>query len=163
METPEKPAKVMIRRKKAFTVSKGKVVSEEILKIAQEPKKERPPKKHHVSVKQSFIMLKNRWPKLFNTENPKPLKIGITAEIKKDQSIKPSEMKEIDLAIRRYCNSYRYQKAIIKGTHRYDIEGNPVQEIDETHKNWAKMKLKIIKRKMKAAKKIKATAEKSPV
>ena len=141
--------KVSVKRKKRYVVEGGKAVSKDSQKAATEP----PAKQKKPTIKESFAMLKTRWPKLFNIKKPKPIKIGTFAELRKAENMGRAERKIVALAISRYCNSFGYQKAMIKETHRYDLEGNPVQEIEPEHRQIAKQKMEKIQNKMSAGRK----------
>jgi len=152
MKTQEKPLKVTVRRKKAFTVNKGKVVPKSPQKRAQE----KTGHKNKPTLKESLAMLETRWPKLFNVKNPKPLKIGTFAEIVKRENLSSEECKNIALAIRRYCNSLGYQVSMLKSTHRYDLEGKESGKVEPNHRNLANVKMNNIKKKIAKRKKKRA-------
>ena len=158
MSQTESALKVSVKRKRRFLVEGGKVAGKDGQTAATEP----PAKPKPPTLKESFALLKTRWPKLFNIKNPKPLKIGTFAELRKAENMGRAERKIVALAISRYCNSFGYQKAMLKETHRYDLEGNPVQEIQPEHRKTAKEKLAKIQEKMKEGRK-KVKAGKSPV
>jgi sRNA-binding protein len=79
-----------------------------------------------------------KYPKAFNLDEPKPLAIG-TGNIL--LAALPEDISEKDLnnAMRTYVHRARYVKGIIKQTHRFNLQGEPVEEISETDKDSAKI------------------------
>jgi|GEM_PF-5322330 len=75
-----------------------------------------------------------------NTADIKPLMIGVLQEIIA-KSEKHLNKKGLSLALTAYCSAPEYLQATIDQTHRIDLDGNPVQEIVEFHKQVATKKL----------------------
>jgi ProP effector len=79
--------------------------------------------------------LKKLYPALFSNP-PKPLKLRIQADI---QARSPGLFTKPQLSafLRRYTGSHGYLNAIVKATHRYDLDGNPGDELSDEHRQAA--------------------------
>jgi sRNA-binding protein len=75
------------------------------------------------------------FPALFSNP-PKPLKLRIQADI---QARSPGVFTKPQLSafLRRYTGSYGYLNAMVKATHRYDLDGNPGDELSPEHRQAA--------------------------
>jgi hypothetical protein len=75
------------------------------------------------------------YPALFSNP-PKPLKLRIQADI---QARSPGVFTKPQLSafLRRYTGSYGYLTAMVKATHRYDLDGNPGDELSPEHRQAA--------------------------
>jgi sRNA-binding protein len=78
------------------------------------------------------------YPKAFNLDEPKPLAIG-TGNILLAALPEDIAKRDFNNAMRTYVHRARYVKAIIKQTHRFDLQGEPAEEISETDKDSAKI------------------------
>ena len=74
-------------------------------------------------------MLKE-FPILFNWEETKPLKIGISEELSEKLGVL-LPIDRIKSAIRYYVRSMKYTETFVKSSHRYDLEGKISGEISE--------------------------------
>lgn len=76
--------------------------------------------------------LKKLYPALFSNP-PKPLKLRIQADI---QARSPGLFTKPQLSafLRRYTGSHGYLNAIVKATHRFDLDGNPGDELSDEHR-----------------------------
>ena len=76
--------------------------------------------------------LKQLYPALFSNP-PKPLKLRIQADI---QARSPGMFTKPQLSafLRRYTGSHGYLNAIVKATHRFDLDGNPGDELSDEHR-----------------------------
>jgi ProP effector len=76
--------------------------------------------------------LKKLYPALFSNP-PKPLKLRIQADI---QARSPGVFTKPQLSafLRRYTGSHGYLNAIVKATHRFDLDGNPGDELSDEHR-----------------------------
>ncbi|HLO94808.1 MAG TPA: ProQ/FinO family protein, partial [Burkholderiaceae bacterium] len=83
--------------------------------------------------------LKALFPALF-TGAPKPVKLRIQADI---QERAPGQFSKQQLSsfLRRHTGSTAYLNAVIKSTHRYDLDGNEAGEITAEHKQVAREEL----------------------
>ncbi len=79
--------------------------------------------------------LKKLYPALFSNP-PKPLKLRIQADI---QARSPGLFTKPQLSafLRRYTGSHGYLNALVKATHRFDLDGNPGDELSDEHRNAA--------------------------
>ena len=79
--------------------------------------------------------LKKLYPALFSNP-PKPLKLRIQADI---QARAPGQFTKPQLSafLRRYTGSHAYLNALVKATHRFDLDGNPGDELSDEHRNAA--------------------------
>ena len=79
--------------------------------------------------------LKQLYPALFSNP-PKPLKLRIQADI---QARSPGLFTKPQLSafLRRYTGSHAYLNALVKATHRFDLDGNPGDELSDEHRNAA--------------------------
>ena len=108
---------------------------EEETKKSQELKKQQQ--------KATWKFLQARFPKAIRLDSPLPLKTNIHADIFEDPSIKTKlELGDFNkTAIRdnltKYCRSKNYHLAVMKNDKRYDLQGNPVEDISEEHKQRA--------------------------
>jgi ProP effector len=79
--------------------------------------------------------LKKLYPALFSNP-PKPLKLRIQADI---QARSPGLFTKPQLSafLRRYTGSHAYLNALVKATHRFDLDGNPGDELSDEHRTAA--------------------------
>jgi ProP effector len=89
--------------------------------------------------KEIIAYLAEKFPACFSIEGPaKPLKVGIFQDIAEklqdDEVVSKTRLRQ---ALRHYTSSWRYLKAIKKGSHRIDIDGNQVAEIDDAQAEYA--------------------------
>ena len=79
--------------------------------------------------------LKKLYPALFSNP-PKPIKLRIQADI---QARSPGLFTKPQLSafLRRYTGSHAYLNALVKATHRYDLEGNPGDALSDEHRTAA--------------------------
>ena len=94
--------------------------------------------------KEIIAYLAEKFPACFSLEGPaKPLKVGIfqdlAEQLEGDESVSKTRLRQ---ALRHYTSSWRYLKAIKVGSHRVDIQGNDVAEIDEAQAEYASKTLK---------------------
>ena len=73
-----------------------------------------------------IVRLERNYPKLFDVENPKPLKVGIFEEIVAEVDWNVGVLKE---AIKQYARAEKYYVACADDLHRYDLEGERVARI----------------------------------
>lgn len=93
-----------------------------------------------MTVAECANLLRERHPALFDGP-PKPLKLRIQHDI---QERNPGVFSKQTLGafFRRYTNSGAYLKAIVRGSHRYDLDGQPAGEITDEHRAVADKALK---------------------
>ena len=79
--------------------------------------------------------LKKLYPALFSNP-PKPLKLRIQADIQ-ERSPGLFTKPQLSAFLRRYTGSHAYLNALVKATHRFDLDGNPGDELSDEHRNAA--------------------------
>lgn len=111
-------------------------------------------KKLTVSKKEVRAILDGIFGGVFNSDDPKPLKIGIMRDLldRAQEKQLPFTNNQLRATLRKYTLSGKYIHAMLKHTHRYDLDGNPVSEISEDDKRQARERINI---RNEAAKKIK--------
>lgn len=70
-------------------------------------------------------MLEDRYPKAFDWNQPKPLKVGIDKDMTLDDDFNASKQKR---ALAAYTRSDRYKKCLLSGQPRVDLEGIAVND-----------------------------------
>jgi len=83
-----------------------------------------------------YLHLQERWPKLFNLHRPKPLAIGIDKAIQVHVDVPPGTLKQF---FRWYTSRKPYHEAMLTATHRYDLQGQPHEAIDDSARNRARL------------------------
>ncbi|WEX74814.1 ProQ/FinO family protein [Sinorhizobium numidicum] len=88
-----------------------------------------PTEKQWKSPSALFGYLSEKWPDAFNANAPKPLKIGIRADIR----ALDSELSDEDLsrALRAYTRTGKYLAQLLAGAMRVDLEGKAAGEVTE--------------------------------
>lgn len=84
-----------------------------------------------------------RFPEVFHWKNPKPLKIGILKDL---LALRLEERKDLSrlnlqMALSFYTSRVSYLRAVVGGDQRFDLVGNPVEEIQKDHKEDAQKRL----------------------
>ncbi|WKB54050.1 ProQ/FinO family protein [Eleftheria terrae] len=80
-------------------------------------------------------LLRERFPALF-AGKPKPLKLRIQVDIQeRSPGVFPKQ--SLSAFLRRYTMSDAYLRAVAAGTHRFDLDGQPVAELSEEHRKLA--------------------------
>lgn len=97
---------------------------------------------------EALELLRDLYPKSFNRESPKPLKIGIDKDIIK-KGFWPYSVRFLRRVLSFYANSKKYQQSLLKESYRYSLEGNPAGFILDYHKNRAHGKLQRILQRQK--------------
>ena len=84
--------------------------------------------------------LQEQYPLVFNRQEPKPLKRGMTKDVLA-QGPFPYSNKNIRLALRLYTHFKQYHEAVMSHDHRYDLEGTPVELVTEAEKAYSQIQL----------------------
>lgn len=110
-------------------------------------------KKKKAEIKTALKWLYEQFPLTFNPKNIKPLKLHIDKDIYPylEKENGPSKIK-IRLALKYYTQNVHYLKALISGTHRYDLEGHQGEEITQEQKTFAQEKLERVLQAIKGKK-----------
>lgn len=88
--------------------------------------------------------LAKTYPHCFDPKNPKPLKKGILEDILK-QGLWTESKTSLRDTLTFYVSSPFYHQALLKEKARYDLEGNEVEELTASEKEFSKQRLKILK------------------
>lgn len=84
---------------------------------------------HQKNKKKAVKILEERWPKLFNFDSPKPLMIGVSADIFAITDEK--EHVQIKKSIQAYAGRLKYVRCLAKGGARYNLEGKISGEVSK--------------------------------
>lgn len=76
------------------------------------------------------------FPKAFDFKNPKPLKIGIQKDLVSLEA--PFSRTQRRNVLNAYIHGSRYLISIVDGHWRYNLNGDPVEEISQEHKDHAR-------------------------
>lgn len=95
------------------------------------------------------------WPKLFDINNPKPLKLNIMQDMVKDIQARGIEMGTgaVRVALGAYTGHARYIRCVAAGGMRYDLNGEPCGEVTETAAKNAAARFEDLERKFRAGRK----------
>ena len=122
----------------------------------------RPP--FRVRVEQARTILRERYPALFAAADPKPLKIGIHKDLlERHPELDLSGLKR---ALTLHTGRFGYQKLLKAGAVRFDLDGQPADEVTEEQAEIARQRLAELKAARKAkdqAKPAKSPAPATPV
>lgn len=93
-------------------------------------------------IKASLAWLYGKFSTCFNPQDLKPLKLNIDKDLYPflEQEGSSSKAKLRD-ALTYYISNIHYLKAVISGTHRYDLKGQEIEEITQKQKDFAQHKL----------------------
>lgn len=119
-----------------------KVEKEKHQHLNEQKKKEREAKqKKKEEIKTTLAWLCEEFPFCFSPKEIKPLKLNIDKDLlpflEKEGTPSKAKLKE---ALTFYTNNFHYLEAVIKDTHRYDLEGNQAEEITQEQKTYAQEK-----------------------
>lgn len=88
--------------------------------------------------------LAKAYPHCFDPKNPKPLKRGILQDILK-QGLWTESKTSLRETLIFYVRSPSYHQALLQERVRYDLEGNGVEELTASEKEFSKQRLKVLK------------------
>ncbi|HFR5706017.1 TPA: ProQ/FINO family protein [Escherichia coli] len=113
-------------------------------------------------LKEARALLEGFWPVVFSFRKPKPLKVGIAADLMADVETRglpfTLEMLKSSLAI--YTNRIDYLRALADGCQRIGLDGNPAGEPTEEQRARARKQLRhLLARQRKADRAGKAAQE----
>lgn len=92
-----------------------------------------------------LTLLVERWPRCFNLDQPRPLKIGIDRDI---ITAMPGTVEmlageaDLRLAMKIYTGCPAYLMAMVEGAQRVDLDGQPAGTVLQPHAGYAKFWLK---------------------
>ncbi|ENJ0753522.1 ProQ/FinO family protein [Salmonella enterica] len=92
------------------------------------------------------------WPKLFDINNPKPLKLNIMQDMAKDIQARGPDMGigSVRVALNAYTSHAKYIRCVAAGGMRYDLNGEPCEEVTETAARNARERYKALERQFRA-------------
>lgn len=118
----------------------------------------RPP--FRVRVEQAQTLLRERYPALFAAADPKPLAIGIhRVLLERHPELDLSGLKR---ALTLHTGRFSYQKLLKAGAVRFDLDGQPADEVTEEQAEIARQRLAELKAALKAKKPAKSPAPATP-
>ncbi|EBS4549034.1 prop effector [Salmonella enterica subsp. enterica serovar Newport] len=93
------------------------------------------------------------WPKLFDISNPKPLKLNIMQDMEEDIQTRGLDigLGSVRVALNTYTSHAKYIRCVAAGGMRYDLNGEPCEEVTETAIKHATERFKELERKLKAS------------
>jgi len=100
------------------------------------------------NVLECLKLLCKKFPKAFNIQDPKPLKINIHEDIKR--ALKKYNLREdvLQLTLRIYMGKAKYIQATLDETHRINLYGDQSRKkIQKKHKDYAREKLEELSKK----------------
>ena len=110
-------------------------------------------KKKREEIKTALRWLYEKFPACFNQKDLKPLKLNIDKDLylllKQEGAPSKSQLRN---ALAYYTRNILYLEAVIKSTHRYDLEGNQREEITAEQKVYAQEKFEKILQAIKGKK-----------
>jgi ProP effector len=89
----------------------------------------------------ALALLCQRWPKCFNPDDPRPLKIGIAHDLTRElgeAALRP----ELKAALNLYCGNVGYLSTLRAGRSRLDLQGNEVGVVSREDELRAAARLK---------------------
>ncbi|WP_189637923.1 RNA chaperone ProQ [Thalassotalea sp. HSM 43] len=97
-----------------------------------------------ITSKEVIAYLAEKFPACFSLEGQaKPLKVGIFQDLAEalngDEKVSKTQLRQ---ALRHYTSSWRYLKSVKAGTHRIDLSGAEIAEIDQEQADYAAKTLK---------------------
>ncbi|MCP5420696.1 MAG: hypothetical protein H6970_14475 [Gammaproteobacteria bacterium] len=93
----------------------------------------------------------------------KPLKRNIHKELSPIVRAWGYEVRVLKYTLGGYTRQLRYQQALLNETQRIDLQGQPVEEISETHKQLAREKVQAILAKRRPRQETRPRRDKKPV
>ena len=108
-------------------------------------------RKSFLQMKTALDWLMDTYPLCFSKDEPKPLKIRIEKDILANL---PSDLSFSRLNIRKaigyYTHSPKYRQALLVNPDRYDLQGEPVEEVKQEHQQLAQEQLDAYLMRIKA-------------
>jgi ProP effector len=96
------------------------------------------------SARATVAMLCQRWPKCFDLNNRRPLKIGIAHDLVRELGDAVSQS-ELQGALNLYCGHLVYLSTLTAGTSRLDLQGKEVGVVSREDELRAAARLKAVK------------------
>ena len=100
-------------------------VAEKIIEATTLTAEQKKRQKNQKNNRRLIKMLEDRYPKAFDWNQPKPLKVGIDKDMILDEDFNASKQKR---ALAAYTRSDRYKKCLLSGQPRIDLEGVAIND-----------------------------------
>jgi sRNA-binding protein len=98
----------------------------------------------------------------YNERRVKPLKLGIHKDLAPVIKEWGYEVIVLKYALGGYTRQLRYQMALLKSSHRIDLQAEPAGEITEAHRQTAQEKVVFIKERRKQTRSVQETKASKP-
>lgn len=95
--------------------------------------------KNRVANQAAVTLMCETYPKAFDRDNVRPLKIGIQEDILADEKVSKTKAKR---ALASYVRSPQYHKSLVAGADRVDLNGEPAGTVTEQEAEHAQTMLK---------------------
>ena len=102
------------------------------------------PENKRQTARATLAMLCERWPKCFNLNNRRPLKLGIALDLTRELG-DPALRPELKGALNLYCGNLGYLSGLKGGVSRLDLHGNEVGLVSREDELRAAARLKGLK------------------
>ena len=100
-------------------------------------------------IQEAYKWLRATYPQAFHIDRTQPLKVGIIRDLMHALDVTEDAHKPLKTmirkAVRHHTHNRAYYESIIAGTYRYDLQGNQVQVITDTEKDYARQQIECIK------------------
>ncbi len=120
---------------KSDTLSEAETVNDEVKNSAKAKSKNR------AANMAALQLLIDAYPKVFDRQNVRPLKIGIQEDLVADGKIAKNKIKR---ALASYVRSLNYYRSLREGAERIDLKGEAAGLVTQSESDHAKEKLKEI-------------------
>ena len=110
--------------------------------------------------REAKALLEGFWPEVFKYNNPRPLKLGIFADLVADAERRglPFDGVIIKAALKAYTSRYAYQRGLCEASGRTGLNGQIEGEVTEEQKSYAGLQMTRIDDKGAAKKKARKAA-----
>lgn len=104
--------------------------------------------------REAKALLESFWPDVFRFSKPRPLKLGILAELVADAERRglPFDAEMLRVAIKAYTCRYIYQRALVMISDRIGLDGQVAGEVTPEQKAFARLKNRLADERGKARK-----------
>jgi len=113
-------------------------------KVSETSTNTKPKSKNRAANMAALQLLMDAYPKVFNRDNVRPLKIGIQEDLIADEKVAKNKIKR---ALASYVRSLSYIRSIREGVERVDINGDASGQVTADEALHAKNKLRELNRK----------------
>jgi ProP effector len=105
--------------------------------------------------REAKALLEGFWPEVFRYNQPRPLKLGIFAEMVADAERRglPFDGVSVKAALKAYTSRYAYQRAVSEIAERTGLNGEVAGEVTAEQREYARLQMRRIDDKAAARKK----------